>query len=197
MSDNVLERFLNDTKDHEMEIIRDAEESRHLKFTRNGSQVYRFDLITGPGYLCITGDMGTYVFSRVRDMFEFFRQDKLKTKPNYWGQKLESICNTGGFRRYSDDKFRERVKDFFDEYVECEGLEEKEADELWMEITDDVLEYAIDEMMAYNAVNEFQPNVFQDFFDGGGTDEYTFHYLWCLFAIVWGISKYDEFKGGE
>ena len=35
---------------------------------------------------------------------------------------------------------------------------------------------------------------FTDFFDGGGTTRYNFHYLWCLYAIVWGIQKYDEAK---
>lgn len=30
--------------------------------------------------------------------------------------------------------------------------------------------------------------------DDGGTEIYTFHYIWCLFAIVWGISQYDLAK---
>lgn len=50
-------------------------------------------------YLCYTGDMGTYVFQRLTDMFEFFRTDreykkrnggKLAVNLSYWGEKLQA-----------------------------------------------------------------------------------------------------------
>ena len=28
-------------------------------------------------------------------------------------------------------------------------------------------------------------------FAGGVTERYTFHYIWCLYAIAWGIQQYD------
>lgn len=48
---------------------------RHIRFRQPGTMCMHFDLITWPGYLCYTGDMGTYVFTRLADMFEFFRTD--------------------------------------------------------------------------------------------------------------------------
>ena len=38
-----------------------------------------------------------------------------------------------------------------------------------------------------------------EFYDFWETDleEYTFRYLWCLYAIVWGITQYDKQKGGD
>ena len=50
---------------------------------------------------------------------------------------------------------------------------------------------------AYRAVSDFSHEIgnrvfeFVDFFDGGGTETYTARYLWCLYAIVWGIQQYD------
>lgn len=70
---DVLNRFLINTANHTMKIHRDDGIYRHLEFSRNGSNSYRFDLVTWPGYLCVTGDMGTWTFSRIADMFDFSR----------------------------------------------------------------------------------------------------------------------------
>ncbi len=205
------ERFLNDTKSHSMDVIRDDGVYRHLKFTNGGSQFYRFDLITWPGHLCVTGDCGTYVFSRLKDMFEFFRADSswkprdaeesLCINPGYWGEKLLSIDKHSGYTEFDSDYFEERVTDHFDTFWEgaSEDLEE-DKEGCWREISDDVLSCAEDEHAAYTAVSDFHYKTddriedfdFQDFFEGGGTKWLTFHYLWCLYAIAWGIKKYDE-----
>ncbi len=58
--------FLHDVTEHTMEIRQDNEEYRHLAFSKKGDSAYLFHLTTWPGYLCISGDMGCYVFSRLR-----------------------------------------------------------------------------------------------------------------------------------
>ena len=76
MSDQCTEeRFLSDIANHQMTVIRDDVVGRHIRFRRPSTICYGFDLITWPGHLCITGDLGTYVFQRLVDMFEFFRAD--------------------------------------------------------------------------------------------------------------------------
>lgn len=197
------ERFLRDIKNHSMKVIKDDGVHRHLSFTNNGSSCYRFDLITWPGSLCYTGDMGTYVFSRTADMFTFFRMPendfnrnpnkKLNINPYYWGEKLQSIGTNAGYEEFDEDNFKERVRQHYDSHIEDSPDDDGE---LWREIEYDVLVYSADgECRAYAAVNDFQSEGgfdFQDFFDGGGTDKYTFRYIWCLYAIVWGIQQYDE-----
>lgn len=64
----VKDRFLRDIQEHELTVIRDDGVYRHLRFQKPGTSVMYFDLITWPGHLCFTGDMGSYLFSRVRDM---------------------------------------------------------------------------------------------------------------------------------
>jgi hypothetical protein len=69
------ERFEQETAEHEMTVLRDDGLYRHLRFQRPGTSIYWFDLVTWPGRLVICGDCGDLMFSRLRDMFEFFGPD--------------------------------------------------------------------------------------------------------------------------
>lgn len=114
------DRFLKDAGSHVMTVIRDDGVHRHLRFRKAppaGSE-YWFDLITWPGSLCIDGDMGTYVFRRLPDMFEFFCTDreynekrgrKLGINAGYWGEKLQATANHGGHIEFSKSDFCRRV----------------------------------------------------------------------------------------
>lgn len=210
MSDQCSEeRFLHDIKSHNMAVHLDEGLHRHLSFSRNGSSIYRFDLLTWPGHLTITGDCGTYTFQRVPDMFDFFRTDEdykrthldrmLHINPPYWGQKLLSVCKQGGYHEYDETEFAERVARQFEQYWEhAVWYTDLSTDmaEMWETIEQDVLSLADSEHDAYDAVNSFRYRdfQFQDFFDAGGTEAYTYHYLWCLYAIVSGIETYDAYK---
>jgi hypothetical protein len=57
-----------------------------------------FDVVTWPGHLSISGDMGCFVFTRVDDMFTFFRGHEDAPNLGYsakWGEmtleKLEQV----------------------------------------------------------------------------------------------------------
>ncbi len=188
------DRFLSDVENHQMTVIRTDGVDRHLRFRAPGTICYGYDLITWPGHLCITGDCGTYVFQRVEDMFEFFRTDarytksKLPINQSYWGEKLLSVGTNAGYKEYSEDTFIAVIKSYFEDWDDCE---EKRA--CWAEVESEVLCHSCDEHQAYHAAYSFEHDgfQFQDFFEHSFT-EYTFHYTWCLHAIVWGITQYDE-----
>jgi len=82
-----------------------------------------FDLLTWPGYLCYTGDMGTYVFRRLHDMFQFFRRGESIGERcidiRYWAEKLEAIDRVDGVREWTPEKFREEVRDFCAQHVDA------------------------------------------------------------------------------
>ena len=63
-----------------------------------------------------------------------------------------------------------------------------------MAIEEDIISCIEGEHRAYESVYDFSHGKFhfQDFFDGGGTEQYTFHYIWCLYAIAYGIREYDR-----
>ena len=202
------ELFLEDVKDHQISIEKDDGVHRFVRFRRANGSPYWFDLITWPGHLCISGDCGTYVFSREHDMFGFFKMDDndfnkkkgvlLNINPHYWGEKLKSICTNAGYVKFDSNIFEERVKNHFED-VMCDDLGDEEKEKFWSAIKEDVLYHKDDEHRAYDAVHSFEYEGigFTDFFDSGGTEEYTFHYIWNLYAIVWGIMKYDEAKNAS
>lgn len=187
-----------------MRILRDDGVYRHISFTNNGSSIYRFDLVTWPGQLCITGDCGTYVFRRLDDMFEFFRQPvppgtagcqtPLVINPEYWGGKLESIGVNAGYAEFDATLFKCRVKEVFDDWQASEQPTAERGEFVWDEIADCVLSKVDEgEVECYQAIRDFSYEGFKfdDFFDNGGTNRFTYHFLWCLHAIVWGIRQYD------
>lgn len=198
--------FLQHVKEHQVKIIREDGVYRHIRFKAPGTGNQLFDLTTWPGYLCFSGDMGTYVFQRADDMFQFFRNSngELSINPDYWGEKLECVDGQSGFKKFSAEIFREWVEDHFKTYqLDNNELGEEIVSRIQAEIDTYIISELDDdfdqESRACRAVQEFvsdeEPSfTFQDFFDGGSPNEYTYRYIWCLYAIVWGISKYDEVK---
>lgn len=218
------DRFIRDTANHQMEVLRDDGVNRHLRFKNPECTAYWFDLITWPGTLCIDGDMGTYVFRRLHDMFEFFRTDQehynrtgraelLAINPGYWQEKLRAP-NPRDAMEYSADRFRKHVKDAFDNWVESSQPEEEysteaERDEfseakdaLWSALNDEVLSNADDgEIRSYDAARDFQC----DAAPGFNMDDcwewdcrvYKFHFLWNCYAITYGIKTYDAAKAKQ
>jgi len=206
----IKEDFKRSTKDHKMEVLMDNGLYRHLKFTNEGSQVYRFDIHTWPGFLCICQDMGTYVFSRVPDMFEFFNNDINKEyaiNPHYWGEKLQAVDgnrNAPGYEEFSQEIFEEHVWEEFKQFSdEHEGAEFKESLAALKEaLQEKVIDMSYDgNTRAYDAAMAFDweddDNTMEynmhDFWDYNCTD-YTYHYIWILYAIVYGIGEYDKQK---
>ena len=203
-------KFLNDVKYHQIDIIHDDKNMRFVRFRKENTRVFWFDLVTWPGHLCISGDCGTYVFSRIPDMFGFFRMDKgdfnfnkdneLNINPDYWGEKLQSISTNSGYKEFDEKVFRERVKYHFDTYMADDAEDKGVKEELWNAIENEVLSFIYDgEHEAYSRIHNFSYESlngenyrFIDFFDSGSTESYTYNYIWCLYAVVWGIKKYDE-----
>ncbi|ELI9035719.1 hypothetical protein ACOJ84_000011 [Morganella morganii] len=83
--------FQNDTKLHEMTCIKSDGLHRHYHFSNPQNSCYWFDIVTVPGYLFMTGDMGTWAFSRIRDMIQFFNHDSIDY--GYWAEKLQMGSN--------------------------------------------------------------------------------------------------------
>lgn len=199
--DSVLRRFRKDTEDHVMRIRLDDGLYRHALFCRPQGSRYRsmywYELITTPGQLTIRGDMGTYVFSRLNDMFEFFRSGR-GINPGYWGEKLSAISTLSGYREYSQDVARKRIREYFDDRKH--GIDD--PDELWEDIDDEVLndDVLADETQLRNALNWYKypdsakKKTIFEFSDVWEWDlrDYTYHYLWCCHAVREGIAQWDS-----
>jgi hypothetical protein len=211
------ERFLSNVEGHEMTILRDSGVYRHIRFKKAGTCCYYFDLITWPGHLCYTGDMGTYVFCRLEDMFEFFRTDRenMKSKegrtlainPGYWAEKVLGESKFGkGTAEFSEELFREALKSDFEEHFEsrqpdddADDYEKNEFQEsknvAWEAVENEILGVDSLEHDGIRAAMDFEHEGlrFDDFWDHSFMD-FTFHFLWCCYAMAWGIAKYDTGK---
>ena len=64
-TDDTVARFQHDIATHQVVILRDDGVYRHIRFKRPTTMCMHFDLVTWPGYLCYSGDMGCFVFSRL------------------------------------------------------------------------------------------------------------------------------------
>ncbi len=195
------EYFKRDIATHAMQVIRDDGVNRHLRFKRPNTMCMHFDLVTWPGYLCYTGDMGTYVFSRLLDMFQFFR--KPENHPGYqfdrayWAEKIQAQ-DRDGVKVYSADLFRATIEDCLKSY--CDDMTESQRAALKEEVDNEVLYHADDgQHDAFRAAIDFTHDgrsVFQDFWEHD-CREYTHRFQWCCHALEWAIAQYDVSKAAS
>lgn len=187
---DVRDRFVRDVAEHEMLVFHDNGLYRHLRFQKPGTYILGFDIITWPGSLVIRGDMGTYMFSRLTDMFEFFGEGDIN--PGYWAEKTPSYGLDQSIKRYSPETFEEMVKEYTRYFIDDYGVSDEEA--FWDRIESEVIELGQTEEDARWAIRNFQvdtENIFVDTWEWDLTD-YTYHYIWCCFAIVHAIKTYNK-----
>lgn len=222
MSECTQERFLSDVARHEMTIQRDDGVYRHITFQRPGSSSYRFDLVTWPGHLAYSGDMGCYVFSRLEDMFEFFRTDRKHRDPakglainlGYWSQKLISVSGNrhrAEVMEFCEKKFnRILIREYLIPWIRDTRYQTtgEERRELWDAVISEVIGAPSDDggVRKQCAAHDFRHRVnedlvfeFHDLFEYNFITDYDFYFVWCCYALAWGVEKYDEAKcvGGK
>lgn len=189
---DTAEIFARDVAEHEMTVLHEDGLYRHLRFQEPGTGMYYFDLVTWPGTLAIRGDMRGYMFSRLPDMFEFFRAKSgwnLNTvNPQYWAEKLDAADTV---KVYSEDLFRSQVIDYF-----VDSVKNYDAPRgLGKAIREEILESyeIVTEEGAREVLRDFQFGDFR-FDDAWEWDlkECSHQYLWCCHAIQWGIEQYDK-----
>lgn len=207
----IAERFASDiggwtsddgkqtTRPHEMTVLHDDGLYRHLRFRSPDYGFYWFDLITWPGSLTVNGDCGTYTFSRVEDMFGFFRSDR-GINPGYWAEKIRGDTRT---KSYSEERFRQQVAEAVAEAEKnCPGVREAIEGEFygvmseWDVSHEDGARRALEEFRFYrNEEDRYDHRKQPDFLfvDTWEWDlgDWDWQFLWCCHAIQWGIRQYD------
>lgn len=209
--------FLRDVATHQLTVLRDDGVYRHIRLKQPGSSCMYFDLITWPGSLCYHGDMGTYVFSRLTDMFEFFRTDRespylkrdgktLAINPQYWSEKLNAVDgsrHSGSATEFSEVKFRRFVREYLADWWRGhrDGVTADDRRQMREEVEEEILSRLGDDrdgQSAQQATYDFtyriegkRPFQFVDFWERDFTD-YTRSFMWCCYALAWGIQKYDD-----
>jgi hypothetical protein len=155
LTDHIAERFARETATHEMKILHDDGFYRHLKFKTPGDSSYWYELITAPNSLTFRGDGESFVFSRLADMFEFFRSNPdrkaHRISPDYWAEKLTS--DRDSVKGYSREKFEQAVAEHLADVEE--GWPGVTA--AWAAAMDDTVDYDLEyEQSAQQALSDFE-----------------------------------------
>lgn len=201
-----FDTFRRDVSTHELTIHHDQGVFRHLSIRKPGTSILSYEITTWPGHLAMSGDMGTYVFKRVEDMFDFFparTPDRISFE--YVCEKLRAsdLRRNDGFPRVYDEALLvealEREADAFD-------FEDDETRAAWLEEAIDVLtdnEDIYDDISAHRAVQDFASNRdnentpnFDDFAEVRLT-RLSDSFKWACYAITWAIHLYKDHKQTE
>jgi hypothetical protein len=211
VSTDIKDQFLRHVAQHEMRVLHDQGVYRHLRFQQPGTTNLYFDIVTWPGFLAYTGDMGDYVFNRVEDMLTFFRGHR--PNPQYWAEKCVSVSKHSPLEKFSETKFKSAIKEALEEHIDARypaptvepdaepeprrKARETAIQELRDEVDEDVLSCLGDDMdgraaiqAAVNFVDSQDRQPFGDIYENDFT-EWTYRFLWCCEALPWAIALYD------
>jgi len=183
------EQFVCSSETAVLEVKHDQGVYRHLHVKLEHTW---FDIVTAPGVLFYTGDMGDFTFRRLEDMFQFFRQPvfagRPAVKPEYWAQKLVAVDKTDGYEEFKRPLFVRELNAMLKD-PDGNGISPEEVKELKsieeMTSLPGTREEAISWL--YSVVPDIEP------YANLGV-RYTARYLWCICAIVWAINAYDKTK---
>ena len=205
IEENVQNRFAEETKTHQMKVELDQGVYRSILFRNLDSLDYHYRLTTFPGHLVISGDMGTFVFSRLYDMFEFFGEDG-HIDLRYWSEKIEDGRERA--KEFSFNEFKKVALDWFDQEryfynQEFDCYDHDITDEDWDKDREDLI-LKLDWMIldncpvgALGALREYETPrksiSFEDVYESD-CQVYTYHFQWLCLAIRESIKQYREYE---
>lgn len=203
MTNETLEQFLKDVQDHQLTVNMENGVFRDITVKNPRSSDMHYNITTRSGYLIYTGDMGCFVFQRLHDMFNFFRDEKgYSINPYYWSEKVQGVEKGEGIKQFSASKAEKRVKEHLDYYLNeldmVDPADRKMAEEA-REAIDSLISEAHDhEVEFFSTLRDWDEKdagglSFDDWYEMDFTD-YTSRYLWACYAIVHAIKLYDAHK---
>lgn len=168
-------RFLNYVKNHKLTIVHDFGVNRNIHVANPDNKNMWFRIITYNGGLLFTGDMQTFVFERLGDMFEFFDESTIRSV-SYCAEK----CVAGVKEEFDNDLAQARALEHINSMLEEESWEWDDAEVPYFET-----EYEYSEWFYNHGCDGCEiPNM----------RIRPYHFLWCLRAIVWTINQYKALK---
>jgi hypothetical protein len=185
----VEERIAHDLREHAITVRHSHGFYRHWRCQKPDSWNMGFDIVTWPGSLCYSGDMGDYLFQRTEDMVPFMRSVCMSYV--YAAEK----CVAGITREWSEERFREvlaeRLKEGSEFTVYRHGKRETASvEEAVAEIEREYANYET----RYDAEKAMYESGLWDGGDMPSCEDYTYRFLWCLHAIHWFCEKVWEAK---
>lgn len=190
------ETFLKTVQNHTMTIINDDGVNRHLRFKEDGTNNRWFDIVTWKGHLCITGDMGCAVYTRLNDMFEFFDTgEDIGINVNYWTEKEVATSVFGKNYEFDSSVLPELLKEWRERWIEENDPTEEQIEDVEYELKDtDFGSMCEVSEFLHNPPEVLEHIIDQDWWENK-FETVTGHHIWRLFAITYAVREYKKYKG--
>lgn len=175
MSD-VRGQFAINIANHTVKAIKCDGLHRHYLCRNPKSGSYWFEVVTWPGVLCISGDIGDYVFRRTDDMLEFMKS--AASSISYAAEKCIA-AGREGIKKFSEELLAEVLDEHLSEHPE----DSETIDEIRQEFR------------MYGSEHDALRAMFESDLWGSELptlETYTHHFLWCLEAIKWLCVKLES-----
>jgi hypothetical protein len=171
----VKERIVNDLAEHKITPLHSHGMYRHWRCQKPGTYNLGFDIVTWPGSLCYTGDMGDYLFQRTTDMVAFMRRSAM----DYGYAAEKCVAHDGRLKEWREEIFRQQLKDRLKQgrtqrVMRRGAFQTESVKEKIREIISEYENYG-SQHCATKAMYE------SGLWDGGdmpSCEDYTFHFLW-------------------
>lgn len=188
-------RFLSETAGHQMSIVVDTNDVKHLEFSDPAGGFNGFAVTVTPFRVAINGGMGSYTFSNSKDdTFRSFLKSGINAP--YWGEKLRGVDASSGYRNHCEDAVRLWARQ---QWENCtQRLNEEKRVEVWAHIQETFLDSERDHYdhnfasHTYQAYADFAPLHGFEFETPEDRDftDYSAQYLWSIHALVWAAECY-------
>ena len=192
------DQFLSEMKDHKMKVVLDTEKHKHLSFSSGGFE-HGFEIISFPYHVMITGDMGTYTFSRTDDMLRWFVKDggKAIARPEKelqrWRQKLVSVDSQLGVVKNSLTQTVKMIEQCEENFIECHPDQKGAIKEVFSDLLrsgEDGVGMLLHELLTFEITIDGEEHApFSDFEDED-VGVYVLQFAWCCYALNFGIGMY-------
>jgi hypothetical protein len=194
-----IESFIADVENFKLKVLLDSGVNRHLRFSNGSDSANSFQITTWPDHLCISGDRGTYVFTRTSDMFNFFHWGMEKIDFRYVSEKCVSSDKIDGISKYDPNCFKEYINEYIEDNEddlseECLSLMKSQLLDVDFDFEYQVRE-AAESFYYFNKVG-IKKYLFRDFWEVN-LKSYSYNYIWCIYAIVYGIKTYKQCRGNN
>jgi len=174
---------------HDVKLLHGEGLYRHWRCAEPGTSNRYFDIMTWPGSLCYTGDMGDYLFQRTNDMVAFMRDSAMSF--GYAAEKC--VANDGRLEEWSEEIFHEALAERLQESSEYTVVRRgsKVTESVAEKIEEIKREYS-NYQAQFDAEKSMYESGLWDGCDVPGCKAYTYHFLWCLHAIKWFCDKVNK-----
>lgn len=194
--DQARRSFTEHTAEHVMTVLHDDSLYRHLRFRKPGTGIFGFDVVTWPGHIAISGDMGDTTMARIDDMIGFVAKpgsDRISF--GYWAEKI--VANEGPKREWSQRLLEAQLRDSWREQCEERGVDHDSdlATRWWDDLTDAILNAYCgygngDERAQREALDRFAGDI--ELYETWEWDcsDYPFHLYWRMLALRYAANTY-------